>query len=232
MRLKLYIVFWAVFIAGGGLSAQQFTMKGGLIYSKMAIPKNENPAGSVDPLLNYYYEANYSQRFGKRKYWTIGFGYLGAGGTIYGRNLALGGGVRYIVDTRFSNLIFPMKFKFSTEHRKHPRFYCFAGVAPAWMFDEAREMEVHYLDPVAYEKEKKLRKINPFDFHAQKLQGYVMTGCGVYYKHIVLDVSAMTNVFHVYKEFVAPVSINYGVVATLGVQVSRPLEKYSCHSFF
>ncbi|MBQ9215053.1 MAG: hypothetical protein IJ150_14110 [Bacteroidales bacterium] len=231
MKLRFYITFFLVFVVFDALNAQQFTMKGGVIYSRLAIPKNENRAGHVSGLNNYYYEANYSQRFGKRKYWTIGFGYLGSGGTIYGQNAGLE--IEYIVHTRFSNLIFPIKFKYQTEHIKHPRFYCFAGVAPAWMFDEDRKVDYAYFDERLniLKSEGRLRYMNVFNYHAQKLQGYVMTGCGVYYKHIVLDVSAMVNVFHVYKEFLAPVSLSYGVIATLGVQVSRPINKYSCHSF-
>ena len=130
MRVKLSI-FVLLFFVVTGLQAQQFTMKGGVIYSQFVIPQHENPAGSVAGLTNYYYEANYSQRFGKRKYWTIGFGYLGAGGTIYAAKMAQFGGITYVVDTRLSNLIFPIKFKFSTEHKSHPRYYCYAGVAPA-----------------------------------------------------------------------------------------------------
>jgi hypothetical protein len=242
MRVKLSIIVLSFFIVTG-LQAQQFTMKGGVIYSQFVIPKHENPAGSVSGLTNYYYEANYSQRFGKRKYWTIGFGYLGAGGTIYGSNLAQfdENGITYVVDTRLSNLIFPIKFKFSTEHKSHPRYYCYAGVAPAWMFDEARSLEYHYIDEVTewihQNEPKKLksdRELKPkiFPYHAQKLQGYIMTGGGVYYKHILLDFAFMVNTFHVYEEFLAPVSLSYGAIATLGVQVSRPINKYSCHSFF
>lgn len=240
MRVKLSIIVSSFFIVTG-LSAQQFTMKGGVIYSQFVIPKHENPAGSVAGLTNYYYEANYSQRFGKRKYWTIGFGYLGAGGTIYGSNKALAGGVSYIVDTRLSNLIFPIKFKFQTEQIRRPRYYCYAGVAPAWMFDEARAMEYHYIDEIAetrYQnnpqglKSDQVMKKLIFPFHAQKLQGYIMTGGGVYYKHILLDFAFMVNTFNVYEEFLAPVSLSYGAIATLGIQVSRPINKYSCHSFF
>ena len=240
MRVKLVIIVLSFFVVTG-LQAQQFTMKGGVIYSQFVIPKHENPAGSVAGLTNYYYEANYSQRFGKRKYWTIGFGYLGAGGAIYGSNKALAGGVEYVVDTRLSNLIFPIKFKFSTEHKTHPRYYCYAGVAPAWMFDEARQMEYSYMDETAENvhqitphklRPDKVMKGLIFPYHAQKLQGYIMTGGGVYYKHILLDFAFMVNTFHVYKEFLAPISLSYGAIATLGVQVSRPINKYSCRSFF
>ncbi|MBQ3689422.1 MAG: hypothetical protein II937_06085 [Bacteroidales bacterium] len=223
MKLKFYIAISFLFFIINGSNAQQFTMKGGVIYSKM---HTREIVGRVEPLLNYYYEANYCYRFGRGKFWTVGFGYLGSGGTIYDSRIA-NVNIDYHVDIRFSNLIFPAKLKISTEHRAHPRYYAFVGVAPAWMFNEERELEYTWQDAELERRKSELHDMKKtlFPYTAKQLQGYVLIGGGVYYKHVVLDVSAMINTFNVYKEHVAPVSFNSGVIATIGVQISRARNK-------
>jgi len=218
MRLKIVIIAILSVIVSGGATAQQFTMKGGAVWSKMHTG-NREINGYVDPLVNYFYEMNYAYRFHRNKYWTIGIGYLGGGGTIHDRNMALE--VNYDVDVKFSNLIFPVKFKISTEHRAHPRFYGYVGVAPAWMFSEDRTVKEDYDrgEPPGP------RKIDLFPYNANKLQGYILCGCGVYYKHILLDIGAFVNTFNNYVEKIAPVSYNSGIMGSIGVQISRARDK-------
>lgn len=225
MRTRVIILYLlTALLTSGSIKAQQFTMKGGVIWSKMFTGEIE---GKIDPLLNYYYEANYCYRFGTGKFWSIGFGYLGSGGTIsdswattYIREIV----DHYEVKTRFSNFIIPVKVKFSTEHRAHPRFYGFAGYAPAIMFDESRTVNIIY-QPAYVDRPLPRGLKDLFDFHPKRIQGYVLLGIGGYYRHIVMDVSAMVNTFNVYEEYVSPVSFNAGVIATLGVQISRASNK-------
>ncbi len=215
MRLKIIIIA-IISTFSLDVAAQQFTMKGGAVWSKMHTG-NREINGYVDPLVNYFYEMNYAYRFGRNKYWTIGIGYLGGGGVIHDRNEALY--VDYDVDVKFSNLIFPVKFKYSTEHRAHPRIYGYVGVAPAWMFNEERTVtyKYQYTEPP--------RRNNLFPYNAKKMQGYLLAGFGVYYKHVLLDIGAFVNTFNNYEEKLAPVSYNSGVMGSIGVQISRARDK-------
>lgn len=210
------VLMLAAIVTPKDVYAQQYTMKGGVSYGRVA---TKEVANGTDKMLNYYWEMNYGYRFATYRFITVGLGYLGAGCTYNDIYLPLVLDVPYTVKTRFNNLIIPVKFKVTTEHRTRPRGYAYVGVAPAWMFNEAREVKLNGELP-----DKKHDEFL-FKWTPRKTQAYLLGGGGIYYKHVVLDLSAYVSIFKDYNEFEAPMSFNSGVILCIGYQVSRDTKK-------
>jgi hypothetical protein len=197
-------------------SAQQITMKAGAVLGKV---DSREIGGEIQRMLNVYWETNYALRIGTFKFVTFGLSYLGAGGKfsdVYGPSYY---NYDYHVKARFNNVLFPIKFKVTTEHRKKPRLYGFVGTAPGIMFYEARDITFDGKEP-----DPKHDKFL-FDWSPRWFQNYLLVGGGVYYRHIILDISAYVSTFKDYKEFMAPIVFNSGLMLTVGYQVSRDETK-------
>ena len=82
-------------------SAQVFGMKGGVTIGSVTTREVD----SINPMLNYYFEAYYACRFQRYKYWTVGIGYFGTVALSY--RVPLGaidfGYTYYYMQTKFHN---------------------------------------------------------------------------------------------------------------------------------
>lgn len=201
--------------AGVGYS-QQVTMKVGMALGKV---DSREINGEIKRMLNTYWEVNYGQHIGSFKCVTFGLAYLGAGGKFSDMYLPGHTNVPYNVKTRFNNVLVPIKFKVTTEHRKKPRVYGYVGTAPGIMFYEARDITFDGLEP------DKKRDTYLFDWTPRRFQNYLLVGGGVYYRHIILEMSAYVCTFKDYKEFISPIIYNSGIMLTAGYQVSRDKSK-------
>ena len=197
-------------------SAQQITMKAGAVLGKV---DSREIGGEIQRMLNVYWETNYALRIGTFKFVTFGLSYLGAGGKFSDTYVPSYYNYDYHVKARFNNVLFPIKFKVTTEHRKKPRLYGFVGTAPGIMFYEARDITFDGKEP-----DPKHDKFL-FDWSPRWFQNYLLVGGGVYYRHIILDISAYVSTFKDYKEFMAPIVFNSGLMLTVGYQVSRDETK-------
>jgi hypothetical protein len=193
-------------------NAQQITMKAGAALGKV---DSREIGGEIHRMLNVYWETNYALRIATFRFVTFGLSYLGTGGKF--SDVYMPGFVDeyYHVKARFNNVLTPIKFKVTTEHRKKPRLYGFAGFAPGVMFYEARDISIDNREPDP--KHDKSR----FDWTPRWFQTYLLVGGGVYYRHIILDIGAYVSTFKDYKEFMAPIVYNSGLMLTVGYQVSR-----------
>lgn len=211
--------------------AQQYTMKGGVSIGSVSVPPRD-AADKSGCMANYYWEFNYSLRFKRYRFVSAGLAYLGAGCTFHYTYQPTGYVAPYDVRSRFNNVLVPIKFKVSSEHRKRPRYYFFAGTAPGWMFNEDRTMDLgtvttsygHVVSNQDFEAYIKKRN-NIQTWTPKKFQNYLLFGAGVYYKHVVIDGQFYVSTFKDYKEFLAPVSFNYGFLICVGYQVSRDTKK-------
>lgn len=194
------------------ISAQQITMKAGATLGKV---DSREIGGEIRRMLNVYWETNYALRIGTFKFVTFGLSYLGSGGKFSDEYLPGYYNYEYHVKARFNNVLTPIKFKVTTEHRKKPRLYGFVGTAPGVMFYEARDINYDGLEP------DPKRDAYLFDWTPRWFQNYLIVGGGVYYRHIILDLSAYVSTFKDYKEFKAPIVFNSGIMLNVGYQVSR-----------
>ena len=201
--------------AGNGL-AQQVTMKAGAALGKV---DSREIGGEIHRMLNVYWETNYALRIATYRFVTFGLSYLGAGGKFSDTYVPSVYNYNYEVKARFNNMLFPIKFKVTTEHRKKPRLYGFVGTAPGVMFYEARD--------VSFEGKAPDPKHDGFLFSwtPRWFQNYLLVGGGVYYRHIIVDLSAYVSPFKNYKEFKAPIVLNSGIMLNVGYQVSRDETK-------
>ncbi len=209
--------------------AQQYTMKGGASIGRVTVPPRD-AADKSGRMVNYFWEAEYAYRFKRYRFVTAGLAYLGAGCTFHYVYQPDGYIAPYNVKTRFSNLLVPIKFKFGTEHRAHPRYYGYAGTALGWMFDEDRETILEsvstidgFTNPQLMSLFKKRNNIPSWT--PKRFQNYLLFGGGVYYKHVILDGQFYVSTFKDYLEYLAPVSFNYGFILSIGYQVSRDTKK-------
>jgi len=210
-------------------AAQQFTMKGGVSIGRVTVPPRD-AADKSGLMLNYFWDAEYAYRFLRYRFVTVGLAYLGAGCTFHYTYKPDGYVAPYNVRSRFNNVLVPVKFKFGTEHRAHPRYYGYVGTAPGWMFDEDRETILESVTTLSGDTNDKLvelfRKRNNIPSWTPKsFQNYLLMGGGVYYKHVILDGQFYVSTFKDYKEYLAPVSFNYGFILSVGYQVSRDTKK-------
>ncbi len=194
------------------VSAQQITMKAGAALGKV---DSREIGGDIHRMLNVYWETNYALRIATFRFVTFGLSYLGTGGKFSDVYMPGSENEYYHVKARFNNVLTPIKFKVTTEHRKKPRLYGFAGFAPGAMFYEARDISIDNREPDP--KNDKSR----FDWTPRWFQTYLLVGGGVYYRHIILDIGAYVSTFKDYKEFMAPIVYNSGLMLTVGYQVSR-----------
>ena len=218
-RIVLLRIFLAVVIAAataGNSVGQQYTMKAGAALGKV---DSREIGGNIRRMLNVYWETNYALRIATYRFVTFGLSYLGTGGKFSDTYVPTIYNYDYHVKARFNNMLFPIKFKVTTEHRKKPRLYGFAGVAPGVMFYEARD--------ITFDGQAPDPKHNAFlfDWTPRWFQTYLMVGGGVYYRHIILDLSAYVSTFKDYKEFKAPIVYNSGIMLNVGYQVSRDETK-------
>lgn len=222
-----------VLLSGLHSVAQQYTMKGGVSNGSVTVPPRD-AADKSGHMLNYYWEFNYAYRFAKCRFVSAGLAYLGAGCTFHYTYQPTGFVAPYNVKSRFNNVLVPVKFKVSTEHRARPRYYGYLGAAPGWMFEESRDMQLEYIrqvnkDGTFKDSDKDLtvlyQKNNIPHWTPKKFQNYLLAGGGVYYKHVLLDVSLYVSTYKDYEEFLAPVSFNYGAIFCIGYQVSRDSKK-------
>ena len=218
-RIVLLRIFLAVVIAAataGNSVGQQYTMKAGAALGKV---DSREIGGDIRRMLNVYWETNYALRIATYRFVTFGLSYLGTGGKFSDTYVPTIHNYDYHVKARFNNMLFPIKFKVTTEHRKKPRLYGFAGVAPGVMFYEARD--------ITFDGQAPDPKHNAFlfDWTPRWFQTYLMVGGGVYYRHIILDLSAYVSTFKDYKEFKAPIVYNSGIMLNVGYQVSRDETK-------
>lgn len=217
-------------------SAQQYTMKGGASIGSVSVPPRD-AADKSGSMVNYYWELNYGLRFKRYRFVTAGLAYLGAGCTFHYNYQPTGYVAPYDVRVRFNNVLVPIKFQVQQEQRKRARMYFFAGMAPGWMFNEDRTMQIETLYVEDASSPNLLKPAQPVQVEAylkrnniptwtpKKFQNYLLGGVGVYYKHVVLDATAYVSTFKDYKEFLAPVSFNYGFLLCIGYQVSRDTKK-------
>ena len=194
------------------VSAQQITMKAG---AALGTVDSREIGGDIHRMLNVYWETNYALRIATFRFVTFGLSYLGTGGKFSDVYMPGFENEYYHVKARFNNVLTPIKFKVTTEHRKKPRLYGFAGFAPGVMFYEARDISIDNREPDP--KNDKSR----FDWTPRWFQTYLLVGGGVYYRHIILDIGAYVSTFKDYKEFMAPIVYNSGLMLTVGYQVSR-----------
>lgn len=229
----LLVLVFALTIALDG-NAQQFTMKGGASIGSVTVPPRD-AADKSGKMVNYYWEFNYGLRFKRYRFVTAGLAYLGSGCTFHYNYQPTGYVAPYNVRSRFSNVLVPIKFKVSTEHRSQARYYFFAGTAPGWMFQESREMSLdklmvpdghgNFKEASEKQMEAYYKRNNIPAWTPKRFQNYLLSGVGAYYKHVVLDFSVYVSLFKDYKEFLAPVSLNYGFLLCVGYQVSRDSKK-------
>ena len=215
--LRILLAVLLVTAASGG-RAQQVTMKAGAMLGKV---DSREISGDIRRMLNIYWETNYSLRIAPYRYVTFGLAYLGAGGK-FGEtddfdqyNI-----FSYDVTARFNNVLLPIKFKVSTEHRRKPRVYGYVGTAPGVMFYEARDIEFKG-DHQPDQRQKKAI----FGWSPRHFQNYIMVGGGAYYRHIILEIGAYVSTFKNYKEFKAPIVFNSGIMLNVGYQVSNDETK-------
>lgn len=197
-------------------SAQQITMKAGAALGKV---DSREIGGEIRRMLNVYWETNYALRIGTFKFVTFGLSYLGTGGKFSDTYIPSYYNYDYHVKARYNNVLAPIKFKVTTEHRKKPRLYGFTGFAPGIMFYEARDITFDGREP------DPKHDSFLFDWTARRFQIYLLVGGGVYYRHIILDIGAYVSTFKNYKEFMAPIVHNSGLMLTVGYQVSRDETK-------
>ncbi|MCQ2975800.1 MAG: outer membrane beta-barrel protein [Bacteroidales bacterium] len=190
--------------------SQVFGMKGGVAPGTVSTKE----VFEVSPMLNYYYEAYYAYRFGRYKYWTIGFGYLGTGATFSDVDVA--NDVPYKAEIKFNNFTLPIKLKVSGEGKNKPRPYFFVGAIPVCMFNEDRMLEFEH---------DKTKHDHIFQWTPNRLNLYALCGGGVYFRHVTLDIGFTINTLRDYKEIEAPISYNKNVILTIGYQVSRDTKK-------
>ena len=105
-------------------SAQQITMKAGAALGKV---DSREIGGDIKRMLNVYWETNYALRLGRFKFVTFGLSYLGTGGKFSDTYVPGYYNYDYHVKARFNNVLTPIKFKVTTEHRKKPRLYGLSG---------------------------------------------------------------------------------------------------------
>ncbi|MCR5456219.1 MAG: hypothetical protein K6F33_14650 [Bacteroidales bacterium] len=210
LRILLAVAIVAATVGNSG--AQQITMKAGAALGKV---DSREIGGEINRMLNVYWETNYALRIATFRFVTFGLSYLGTGGKFSDTYVPSVYNYNYHVKARFNNMLFPIKFKVTTEHRKKPRLYGFAGTAPGIMFYEARDISFDGMAP------DPKRDGFLFDWTPRWFQNYLLVGGGVYYRHIVLDLSAYVSTFKDYKEFKAPIVFNSGIMLNVGYQVSR-----------
>lgn len=217
--LRILLAVLLVAAASGG-RAQQVTMKAGVMLGKM---DSREISGNIRRMLNIYWETNYSLRIVPYRYVTFGLAYLGAGGkfsetTDFDPTKI----ISYDIQARFNNVLIPIKFKVSTEHRRKPRVYGYVGTAPGVMFYEARDITfTGDSDNQPLERQKKII----FGWSPRHFQNYIMVGGGAYYRHIILEIGAYVSTFKNYKEFKAPIVFNSGIMLNVGYQVSNDETK-------
>jgi len=197
-------------------NAQQITMKAGAALGKV---DSREIGGEIHRMLNVYWETNYALRIATFRFVTFGLLYLGTGGKFSDTYVPTYYNYDYHVKARYNNVLAPIKFKVTTEHRKKPRLYGFTGFAPGIMFYEARDITFDGKEP------DPKHDAFLFDWTARRFQIYLLVGGGVYYRHIILDIGAYVSTFKNYKEFMAPIVHNSGLMLTVGYQVSRDETK-------
>ncbi|MBQ4406655.1 MAG: hypothetical protein II852_06565 [Bacteroidales bacterium] len=197
-------------------NAQQITMKAGAALGKV---DSREIGGEIHRMLNVYWETNYALRIATFRFVTFGLSYLGTGGKFSDTYVPTYYNYDYHVKARYNNVLAPIKFKVTTEHRKKPRLYGFTGFAPGIMFYEARDITFDGKEP------DPKHDAFLFDWTARRFQIYLLVGGGVYYRHIILDIGAYVSTFKNYKEFMAPIVHNSGLMLTVGYQVSRDETK-------
>ncbi len=197
--------------------SQQITMKVGAALGKI---DSREIGGEIKRMLNVYWETNYGLRVGSYKFVTFGLAYLGAGGKFSDTYVPGVFDVSYHVRARFNNVLTPIKFKVSTEHRKKPRLYGYVGAAPGVMFRETRYME--FDDGHEYNKKQDEYL---FNWTPRHFQNYLLAGIGVYYRHILVEFSTYVSTFKDYKEFKSPIAFNSGLMLSAGYQVSHDRAK-------
>lgn len=212
---KVMLVSVLALSAASG-SAQQITMKAGAAFGKV---DSREIGGEIHRMLNVYWETNYALRLGRFKFVTFGLSYLGTGGKFSDTYIPGYYNYDYHVKARFNNVLTPIKFKVTTEHRKKPRLYGYVGTAPGVMFYEARDITFDGKEP-----DPKHDKFL-FDWTPRWFQNYLLVGGGVYYRHILLEIGAYVSTFKDYKEFKAPIVFNSGLMLNVGYQVSRDETK-------
>ena len=212
---KVMLVSVLALSAASG-SAQQITMKAGAAFGKV---DSREIGGEIHRMLNVYWETNYALRLGRFKFVTFGLSYLGTGGKFSDTYTPGYYNYDYHVKARFNNVLTPIKFKVTTEHRKKPRLYGYVGTAPGVMFYEARDITFDGKEP-----DPKPDKFL-FDWTPRWFQNYLLVGGGVYYRHILLEIGAYVSTFKDYKEFKAPIVFNSGLTLCVGYQVSRDETK-------
>lgn len=217
--IKVLLVSLMALTAATG-SAQQVMMKAGAALGKV---DSREIGGDIKRMLNVYWETNYALRIATYRFVTFGLSYLGTGGKFSDTYIPGYYNYDYHVKARFNNVLFPIKFKVTTEHRNKPRIYGFAGVAPGVMFYEARDITFDGREP-----DPKHDKFL-FDWSPRWFQTYLMVGGGVYYRHIIMDISAYVSTFKDYKEFMAPIVYNSGIMLNVGYLVTgdKPVRKNS-----
>jgi hypothetical protein len=210
LRILVAAVLTAVLSDAG--RAQQVTMKAGAALGKV---DSREISGEIKRMLNVYWETNYGLRVGRYQFVTFGLSYLGTGGKFSDVYVPSYYNYDYHVKTRFNNLLVPIKFKVSTEHpRKRTRLYGFVGTAPGVMFYEARDIT---FDGEQQPDKKAVGFV--FDWTPRWFQNYLLVGGGVYYRHIIIDLSAYVSCFKDYKEFKSPIVYNSGIMLNIGYQV-------------
>ena len=217
--IKVLLVSLIALTATTG-SAQQIMMKAGAALGKV---DSREIGGDIKRMLNVYWETNYALRIATYRFVSFGMSYLGTGGKFSDTYVPGVYNYDYHVKARFNNVLFPIKFKVSTEHRKKPRLYGFAGVAPGVMFYEARDITFDGKEP-----DPKHDNFL-FDWTPRWFQTYLLVGGGVYYRHIIMDISAYVSTFKDYKEFKAPIIYNSGIMLNVGYLVTsdKPVRKDS-----
>ena len=214
-KVVLVLVSVLALSAASG-SAQQITMKAGAALGKV---DSREISGEIHRMLNVYWETNYALRLGRFKFVTFGLSYLGTGGKFSDTYSPYILHIDYHVKARFNNVLTPIKFKVTTEHRKKPRLYGYVGTAPGVMFYEARDINFDGKEP-----DPKHDKF-AFNWSPRWFQNYLLVGGGVYYRHILLELGAYVSTFKDYKEFMAPIVFNSGLMLNVGYQVSRDETK-------
>lgn len=199
-------------------SAQVFGMKGGVTIGSVTTREVD----SINPMLNYYFEAYYACRFQRYKYWTVGIGYFGTGATLFG--LDEGNQIKYEATVRFNNFVVPVKIKLSAEGKRKPRPYAFLGAMPAVMYNEDKSVKLSMKDPEKHVPSG-LNTDYIFKWTPNRLNLYALCGGGCYYRHFTLDFMFTVNALRDYKEIEAPISYNKSFIVTLGYQVSADRSK-------
>jgi hypothetical protein len=211
--LKILLAAMLTALAAAQSAAQSVTMKAGGAIGKV---DSREISGDIHRMLNVYWETNYGLQFAKYRHVTFGLAYLGTGGKFSDRYVPLVFDYDYNVKARFNNVLFPIKFKVSTEHRKKPRVYGYVGTAPGIMFYEARDITFDG----ERQPDKKQRK-ELFNWTPRHFQNYILAGGGAYYRHIILEIAAYVSTFKDYKEFKSPIVFNSGLMLNVGYQVTR-----------